>query len=321
MPSFLITIFTGVVSAFGRELFNVLYSGFQNCYQSVSPVEKAIENNRKTAKLFNIEDFPLISNSTVEKCLLNLFNDRYGGVWVLGAPSGSGKSVYTNAAIAAIRTKPNFDADIVILSDSKFLNYNEILKELRATNYNSLSNALPRYTIFVIDQIDISSISNDQLDTVVRLATEGRNQRTFAVLLIVSNASVMCSILKANGGEKIEDVCDPKLLIIDSKNESTRMYLRNRLHDYYQKNNVSTTSSEKNILEATLFTICSGYFSPAIVLDLLRETKNGQLSPDELQVLTITFAQQQELKWKEFENTFKNRKFRYEVRNKEECCV
>ncbi len=55
-----------------------------------------------------------------------------------------------NCAIASVRNMPNFNADIVILSWSKYLKYNQILKELKADEA-TLSAVLPRYTIFVID--------------------------------------------------------------------------------------------------------------------------------------------------------------------------
>ena len=83
-----------------------------------------------------------------------------------------------------------------------------------------------------------------------------------------------------------------------------RSYLHSMLQDYQD---LETDSIEK------LLDICGDYFSPSIDFDLRRETQIAQFSLDELQALTFDFAQQQELKWKEFDNTFKGRYFRCQV--------
>ena len=58
-------------------------------------IPKTVKNiMKKRVQEYDCRDLPVIPNPKVEKTLESSFNNKYGGIHVLVAPTGSGKSTY-----------------------------------------------------------------------------------------------------------------------------------------------------------------------------------------------------------------------------------
>lgn len=191
---------------------------------TMTELYKCIRQSKRTAQIhvdwsmrarlnsdsMNLDDSLVVPNLPFCKSLIHILELRTGGVFVVGAPAGSGKTTY------------------VIESIKKFMASNKrCVKYVRQANCASssafksmigmppggcVSEYLPAGSVVVIDQIDFDVITSEMAAFIIELATESRNTKAFHVILCVSSATMMNSILELNGGEKIVTAVASKVI-------------------------------------------------------------------------------------------------------------
>lgn len=292
----------GVIGAIGKELVNSLFKRCEECFGS-SHVVQAILSNRST-QLIELDNYPIVENHSIQTFINTILRDREGGLSILGAPAGSGKSTYVQLAVEKARSDPLFIGDIIILKSKNFLKPGEIQRKIGIDPSTTLTEVLPRYTIIIIDQIDGESLTAEMEEYLLDLTTESRNGKKYSLLLLLSKPVLIDKILRMNGGQKIKEVCDPNHFRLKSK-----LSAKNYLYKMLEIGNVS----EDNIEE--IMEICGGYFSPGIAFELRRAIKNrNETFPvEELKKYAFECAMQFKSHWDEYKAVFRKKTFLYSI--------
>lgn len=139
-----------------------------------------------------------------------LDNLNGGGVAILAAPQGSGKSTYlADALMRHYKTYPWWrqliTKKVLVLTGESYLEKNTFKMALGMDPHDEISKCVPDGSTIVIDQVDVGpeSISKGMTNFVTELATNSKNRKSFFVIIVVSNPKVYKTLLRCNGGEKV----------------------------------------------------------------------------------------------------------------------
>jgi predicted AAA+ superfamily ATPase len=120
----------------------------------------------------------LIKHPAFVNNLVSSIADKDGGLWVLGAPAGCGKSTYLQCAINNFRQE-NKDRNVFILMGIENFQDHGIHedKALSIPENSNLSTYLPESTLIIIDKVDseVDGIDATMKKYIVKLAAESRN--------------------------------------------------------------------------------------------------------------------------------------------------
>jgi hypothetical protein len=90
------------VGALGKDLYDK--SNTTRCSRRCSVASKIRSN---CSKLMELNKYPVIPLHSLEIHITSALRDHGGGVWIFGAPEGSGKSTYLNHCIELFRKSHN----------------------------------------------------------------------------------------------------------------------------------------------------------------------------------------------------------------------
>ncbi len=155
----------------------------------------------KKVSEYSLRDLPLIKNPKVEKILNTSFHNTYGGIHLLVAPPGSGKTTYlrsyANQSIGDGGRVQYFACELQTRKQF-FESFGD------AKRANDLFEVIPKNSVIIIDQIEHFENLNEEIKSLLKhLAYESR--RVSGVSVIVSTASIKFAqeILRLNGNDKI----------------------------------------------------------------------------------------------------------------------
>jgi hypothetical protein len=155
----------------------------------------------KSVSEYALRDLPLVPNPRVGKILESSFINKYGGIHLLVAPSGSGKATY-------LRTYANrfiSEGGRVQFFASELQSRKQFFSAFGDENRSmDLFEMLPKKSAIVFDQIGHQEKLNDDMKSLLKhLAFESR--RVSGVSIIISTASIPLAkeILNLNGNDKI----------------------------------------------------------------------------------------------------------------------
>lgn len=295
MPlSVLVGAFVGAVATKAAEyLFSKLCSSDKK-----QDVLKILQENTKSVKVIDLKKINpslmdqnnsgsspnIIEHPAFVKNLVSSIADKDGGLWVLGAPAGCGKSTYLQCAIDNFRQE-NKDRHVFILMGIKNFQDHGIHKALSIPDNSDLSTYLPEGTVIIIDQIDskVDRIDATMEDYIIKLAAESRNKRVFSLLVSVNDSSVMLKILHMNQGEKIKDVCKPEC--IQWTQAQANKFIKNAFKELSpsEKNKVLSASNIDNeyFVPGMIWTASKDYHSGHKIDTVLENMKSIQISKKE----------------------------------------
>jgi Mrp family chromosome partitioning ATPase len=183
------TAFTGMVSfAFYQFQQSKLGTKFRLKYFRTEPVPVVI-----------LENIPYVENETALKVIKDGFDNKYGGILVLYAPTGSGKTTYL-ANLAKEYQKKGTHVEFISCAATKKHLYDHLM--IPKMFYN-LSEVIPRGTVIIFDQME-SPVFGEELKSMLReVALDSRKIKNYVVIVSVSKRDVAKEILTLNGNDKI----------------------------------------------------------------------------------------------------------------------
>lgn len=144
----------------------------------------------------SLRGLSFIRNHKVEEILKASFNNIYGGVQVLVAPSGSGKTTYlrwyANQFIRNGGSVKYFDGEL----QSRKQFFESFGNERREIN---LFEVMPKKSMIIIDQIEPQHLSDDTSSLLKHLAFESSRVEGVSVIACTSNKDKAKEILHLNG--------------------------------------------------------------------------------------------------------------------------
>lgn len=202
------TVVGGILTHVGKGIFEYI----QNLKCSIQSNVKRI---LKRQEIDMVQDTkPIIINKNFSNALRKFFYEStIGGVWIVGAPSGSGKTTYIGDYIAKLRQDSWYTSRIAVFDGNAIVPLC-LHKALSINENERLSEYIPKGYKLIIDQVDIkeSLFSLEMQNYIVRLATDSRNSKRYAVLICVSDPTVMRIMLSLNNYDKISELCPPSYL-------------------------------------------------------------------------------------------------------------
>ena len=145
-----------------------------------------------------------------EQIRQGLDNLNGGGVAILAAPQGSGKSTYlADALMKHYKTYPWWrqliTKKVLVLTGESCLEKLTFKRLLGMDPHDEVSKCVPDGSTIVIDQVDVGPafISTSMTNFVTELATNSKNRKSYFVIIVVSNSEVYKTLLRCNGGEKV----------------------------------------------------------------------------------------------------------------------
>lgn len=162
-----------------------------------------LKQDMKKNRPFNLnQNLHFVPKQSVDEALKKGFADPYGGVQVLYAPSGSGKSSYLKHALAQNKGRP-------ALYISKFTSAKEFYSHLYMKGNELVSDFVPENSVIVIDQMEQTLLTAEVRSAILHLATDSRGSAgKYNVIMCFSNAEAARQVLLLNGMDKIFPMCD-----------------------------------------------------------------------------------------------------------------
>mmetsp|Transcript_11250 Transcript_11250/g.18424 ORF Transcript_11250/g.18424 Transcript_11250/m.18424 type:complete len:288 (-) Transcript_11250:252-1115(-) len=147
----------------------------------------------------NLDNIPYVENHTAMKVIKSGFDSKDGGMKVLYAPPGSGKTTHL-ANLAKDYQQRGKHVEFISCAATKKHLY-ECL-DIPKVSYN-LSEVIPDGTVIIFDQME-SPVFGDELKSMLReVALDSRKIKNYVVIVSVSNKDVAEKILSLNGNDKI----------------------------------------------------------------------------------------------------------------------
>lgn len=170
------------------------------------------------------EALPVGADTTVDhihfrRYLFHNLADRRYGMFVLGAPTGSGKSTMIGVVLEQFRRKQSNRHALYFKRGESILKRQSLNLLLGFPEDDALSDNLPAGSILVIDQVDfpLCDLTADMKSYLRQIATDSYNSKRYHVVVVVSNPQVMRAILRLNNSEKIQALCPPGVLQWDQQ--------------------------------------------------------------------------------------------------------
>jgi hypothetical protein len=289
------TILSLVVAAFVGALGKDLYdrSSASRCSRRFR-VAFNVRNNR--SKLIELNEYPVIQLHPIERHINAALRESEGGVWIFGAPEGSGKSTYLDRCIELFRQEPQ-TRHVCVYQGVNYLRDRNIHLALGVPLIESISDYIPRGTVIVIDQVDckVETIDNNVAEYIVELATNSRNSKCYSVVICVSNPDVMLRMLKLNNMEKIKDICHPKFLQWTAR--ETRQYIDEVFLQW------SNSDKEK------LANACQNSNSPGVLHSAHKTWEGGDYTVAEIIDLATNWDHQKHKRWEAYDDVLAGHPF------------
>jgi molybdopterin-guanine dinucleotide biosynthesis protein len=181
--------FTGMVSSASYEFHqSKLGTKFRLRYIRVEPVPAV-----------TLDNTPYVENPIALEVIKGVFDDKYGGMKVLYAPTGSGKTTYL-ANLAKEYQQKGKHVEFISCAATKIHLY-ECL-DIPRLSYN-LSEVIPDGTVIIFDQME-RAVFGEELKSMLReVALDSRKIKNYVVIVSLSNKDVAEKILSLNGDDKI----------------------------------------------------------------------------------------------------------------------
>jgi hypothetical protein len=183
------TAFTGMVSyAFYQFQQSKLGTKFRLKYLRTEPVPSII-----------LENIPYVDNPTALKIIKDGFDSKYGGILVLYAPTGSGKTTYL-ANLAKEYQQKGTHVEFISCAASKKHLYDHLT--IPKMFYN-LSEVIPHGTVIIFDQMERPVFCEELKSMLREVALDSRKIKNYVVIVSVSKRDLAEKILTLNGNDKI----------------------------------------------------------------------------------------------------------------------
>ena len=234
----------------------------------------------------------IIPHDSLTEEILFTINDENGGVTVIGAPPGSGKSTYVKDAVMRARTMyPSLKIKLFGRGTS-LLQLDELHNKFGIPPSRLMSTFLPKGTVIVIDQVDNTPSRLNELsrEYIVHLATDSRNSKIYSIILCVSNPETFREILKLNGGDKIKPIF-PYM--------GTMKWNNNQMEQFVSENLSHWTLTDRKLISD----MCAPACSPGVFWSAIRVLKRYPSSScvDEVIFDTIRLDVQKKVHiWRQF---------------------
>jgi hypothetical protein len=253
------------VGALGKDLYDK--SNTTRCSRRCSVASKIRSN---CSKLMELNKYPVIPLHSLEIHITSALRDHGGGVWIFGAPEGSGKSTYLNHCIELFRKESQQNRLVCTFRGVNILKNRNLHLVLGVPLLESISDYIPHGTVIVIDQVDcqIEAIDSLVAEYIVELATDSRNSKCYSVIICVSCPQVMLALLKLNNMEKIKDICHPRAM----------QWRPQETEQYIEKVFLTWNKSQKN----NLLDACEISNSPSVLYNAHKAMETGNYSVDEI---------------------------------------
>ena len=192
-----------VNSAVGLIAASAISYTFYSFYQTDLFTRTKLRFRTEPVPLVNQEGVPFITNPAVKKHLDRAFESRFGGVHLMYAPPGSGKTTYLARTATEFKKKGHHVEFISCVASKEHL-YDCLT--IPSTSM-LLSNVLPRGTIIVFDQVESSIWSENLRSLIKEVALDSRKHKNYNVVICVSSIEVAKKVLALNGNDKIKSMC------------------------------------------------------------------------------------------------------------------
>lgn len=186
----------------------------KGCYDDYRARTQDIRTRREIKKNSAPSEFQAntveeyVDNPKLVSQLEEFISLKIGGLFVLGAPCGSGKTTYLNKAIENFQKK-NLSRKLYYLNGIS----EETFESLDVPSGKRFSEFLPSGSVIIIDQAESKDDPSPKVfNLLIQLAVQSRNSKRFHTIIVVSSFKLMGDILNLNGGEKIYSVASTALL-------------------------------------------------------------------------------------------------------------
>ena len=184
---------------------------------NTAPIRSARLNNllQRPIDVFQLpKDAPLVLQTSLAKHIETSISSNGGGVKIIWAPSGAGKTTTVRRVLKNLQAANKIRGAIVIKPPDSYVIpstwFRSSLRDMFGNLLNSnerLSEVLPKFDgrpfVFVLDQIDNAPMDEDMRVFMKTLAEDSVLTKTYAVLVLCSDAFNAKTMWEWNAQEKI----------------------------------------------------------------------------------------------------------------------
>ena len=151
---------------------------------------------------YNFKGIPLVNNIRAGRVISQAFNDKRGGVKVVAAPPGSGK---TTGILSAMNTFIDSGGKARMLG-SEFREADDFYAAFGGEDYRlTLFEILPLRSLIVINQLERFKELPGEIEGLIHhLARESRRTAGCNVVISISDSTLATKVLNINGPDKFE---------------------------------------------------------------------------------------------------------------------
>ena len=211
-----------LVSAITAGIVVVLKDVYEYVKNADYHVQSAIRSDMRTKNHLNRGYF--VENSALANELVSIFDraSDEGGLYVLGSPAHTGKSVYLQEYLNRYRICKQKYIKFVQFEEQA-ITISSLKERLGIPNGRKFVEFLPEKSLVII-KFNNQTLNDEMKSFFTILATSSFNSKAFAVIVSVSSSDVYREILRCNNGQKIFPLCNPTLLKFDE--EMMRLYIK-----------------------------------------------------------------------------------------------
>lgn len=154
---------------------------------------------------YELHESPLVLAPKAVAAIEKALKYRHGGLQVLFAPPGAGKTTYLTVLGEKHRKAGHYVAYTTCVADKESL-YTQL--NIPNTGY-LLSEVIPNGGVLIMDQMESITVTPELRGLLLELAVDSTMTKYYKVIIAVSNKLMAKEILKLNGGEKIRLLCKP----------------------------------------------------------------------------------------------------------------
>lgn len=150
---------------------------------------------------YNLKGMPVVNNIRASRAIFQAFNDKRGGVKVVVAPPGSGK---TTCIRSSVNTFIDSGGKARMLA-TEFRREDDFYAAFGGEDYRlTLFEILPLRSLIVIDQLEhLKPMPTEIEGLILHLACESRRTAECNVVISVSDSTLATKVLNINGADKI----------------------------------------------------------------------------------------------------------------------
>lgn len=205
LATWLVTTLTSVfVTATGfiiRDFIEDYKRSQEETRRRIDISNRAVPSNFKP---IHVPSESIIPNDKVVTQMIATLNMKIGGLFVIAAPMGSGKTSYLAEALSIFQKQ--YNRPVYYFNGLT----EDCLEALGIPRGRFISEYIDLESVIVIDQVDkdIDVLPENLKELLTKIATESRNTKKFHAVILVSNPKLFGSIMRLNGGEKIFPAID-----------------------------------------------------------------------------------------------------------------